>query len=102
MADIYQSMLSGDKSSLFKLQQVNVMAHLPHVRTKTPIYRKPKVNTEENASLRESNPSENVKNSRIEEEFKETTSAVNVNHKKEQAYMNVVKKGAKMGAIPRN
>ena len=44
IADIYQSMLSGDKSALSKLQQINPinqLPQLPHSRTN----RKSKLNT---------------------------------------------------------
>lgn len=48
VADIYQSMLNGDKDSLFKLQQINLMAHLPRV-TSNYQHSKNKINTEHHA-----------------------------------------------------
>jgi hypothetical protein len=51
VADIYQKMLTGDKGSLFQLQQVNFKSHLPRFvhnhRHKT------KINTEETANNQE-------------------------------------------------
>lgn len=45
VADIYQSMLNGDKDSLYKLQQVSITAHLPRVTDKYK-HAKIKINTE--------------------------------------------------------
>lgn len=45
VADIYQSMLNGDKSALYKLQQINVMAQLPRFQAHSH-HKYHKVNTE--------------------------------------------------------
>lgn len=47
IADIYQSMLGGDKSALSKLQQINPIYQLPQLPQlpHSRVNRKPKVNT---------------------------------------------------------
>lgn len=99
-------MLSGDKNALSKLQQVSIVSHLPEVHRTTQHSKNPsksnKINTEENVSRHEeSNPSELLFGSVEEGEFRESASAANVNHKKEQMMVHAIQKGAKMGAIPR-
>jgi hypothetical protein len=45
VADVYQNMLNGDASALYKLQQINVMNHLPRFRDSSG-HHKHKINTE--------------------------------------------------------
>lgn len=52
VADIYQSMLNGDKNALYKLQQINVMNHLPRFHPH-PAPHKNKVNTQEHIDNQE-------------------------------------------------
>ncbi len=52
VADIYQSMLNGDKSALYKLQQIKIMGSLPHF-SQGKQNKKTKINTEENVHNQE-------------------------------------------------
>jgi hypothetical protein len=102
IADIYQSMLNGDKNALSKLQQLSPASQLPQI-AHTRHTRRSKLNTEVDVSRQDEAPkTEGLKSHQEASDIRESSSVANVQNRKEEMYMNAIKRGAKMGAIPRN
>jgi hypothetical protein len=83
VADIYQSMLQGDKNSLFKLQQVSNLSLLPHLHPSGGRAYKSKLNTEEQVFHKEEfHQSDHMNPSGDKPEFRESSSLAMLAQKK--------------------
>jgi hypothetical protein len=91
IADIYAGMMSGDRSALFKLQQVTSTPHPIDSRHKRVQSKPPTASQVSRSALSESK----------EEPFKEVSSLPSMPATKEQLFMNAIKQGAKF-APPRS
>jgi hypothetical protein len=94
IADIYDSMMSGDRSALFKLQQMTTAKNPKYMHT----YYQKKINSKPPTANNDLNPA--LVESKIEHTppFKEVSSVPAMQLGKDQQFLNAIKRGAKLDA----
>ncbi len=96
IADIYENVISGDKGALSKLQQITTKNYVPKFMS-SYYNKKSKQNQPEMPPIIEEINKVKMSESKFEkQEFKEVSSVPTMHTNKDQLFLNILKKGARM------
>ena len=87
-------MLSGDKNALFRLQQISTKQYMP--KYLESYYNKKSKNSQNDLNELDTNPITMSESKMEQKEFKEVSSVPSMPLGKDQLFLNILKKGAKM------